>query len=83
MSLSMNLHPVDKWKSIRVDIYPVDRGSCIVIGLDDKFTLNNVTIALHYGGEENREGFIQMVKEAFANLTQREEEKKDGRTNKI
>ncbi len=82
MSLSMNFHPIDgKWEGVQVEIYPAEHGACIVIGLDDKFTSND--IAIHYGPEENREGFIKMVQKAFSKLTQREEEKKDGRTNKI
>ncbi len=41
MRLSINLHPVDKWEGVQVEVYPAEHGSC---------------------------------KEAFAKLTQREEE---------
>ncbi len=81
MSFSMNLHPVGKWEGAKVEIYSKGHGSCIQITLEDGHLWSS--IALHYGGEENKEEFIKMMKEAFVKLTEEKEEKKDGRTNKI
>ena len=77
MTISMNLHPEGKWENIRAYIYGAQHGACIVVNLSDDYE-SATSIAIHYGGEENKEEFIKMMQEAFAKLTQREEEKKDG-----
>ena len=66
MSISMNIHPNKKWKTVTAELYKKGEGACIGLTLNDGQSFAD--LSLHYGSEENREEFIAMFKEAVSKL---------------
>ncbi len=66
MNMSQNFHPHGLWCAMTATLLCQGVGACIQITLSDENGYAN--LAIHYGAEENREGFVKMFKEAVAKL---------------
>lgn len=66
MSISMNIHPKDKWVQIQTSLYDEGQGACINLTFLDYNS--SACISIHYGKEENRDEFVKMFKESVSKL---------------
>lgn len=62
MSVSINIHPGEKWKKIEASLHGKHHGDCIHLWLDQN------SFSFHYGKESDKNDFILKLKKAINGL---------------
>jgi len=67
MGVSMNIHPKEKWESVKAELFGEKDGCAIMLWFTDDEG-KEFQPALHFGSMKNANEFIGMLKDAIKKL---------------